>query len=36
MILAKKRREGSLTHIKAIDDADPIELAKYTLALKAS
>lgn len=32
----KKRREGLLTHIKAIDDADPIELAKYTLALKAS
>ena len=31
----KKRREGLLAHLKAIDDADPIELAKYTLALKA-
>ena len=32
----KKRREGLLAHIQAINDADPIELAKYTLALKAS
>jgi hypothetical protein len=32
----QKRREGLLAHIKAIDDADPIELAKYTVALKAS
>lgn len=32
----KKRRESLLAHMKEIKDADPIELAKYTVALKAS
>jgi hypothetical protein len=27
----KKRRESLLAHMRTIDDADPIELAKYTL-----
>jgi hypothetical protein len=29
----KARRESLLTHLKAIDHADPIELAKYTVGL---